>query len=261
MQINPEAIRVCSILTAMTLTLQPGVYPRRTVSRHSDCFVYVRGGSAIYDFGAYRFEALPGDIIYLAWQSLYAMEVQPGYDVIFIDCMLDRPHREVWESARLPLLDGARVEQMFLLAARWWLPETRHASLMAESALLYMLAQLSKESGRQYVAPDHRKLLLTLPEYILTHLSDSELSCDALAHRCKLSPVHFRRIFLRFFGAPPSRYIASLRIRRAGELLLQGDMTIAQIARETGYRSAAYFSRAFRAETGLTPSQYRRQAF
>lgn len=51
--------------------------------------------------------------------------------------------------------------------------------------------------------------------------------------------------------------IQRVRIDRAKELLVMSDLTIKQIARESGFASVQYMTRAFRAITGETPAKYR----
>jgi transcriptional regulator GlxA family with amidase domain len=56
----------------------------------------------------------------------------------------------------------------------------------------------------------------------------------------------------------PLEYQIALRIRRAMNLLGSSELSVAQIAAETGFESHAYFSRFFRKETGISPIEYRR---
>ena len=59
-------------------------------------------------------------------------------------------------------------------------------------------------------------------------------------------------------GLPLHKYLLRLRLRRATELLSSGTLPISEIARQSGFESAAYFTRYFRRSLGCTPSEYRR---
>lgn len=78
-----------------------------------------------------------------------------------------------------------------------------------------------------------------------------------IADTAKLSPPYFNTLFSRLVGVPPIRFLESLRMRKARELLASGEMPVAQIAATVGYADANYFSRAFRRRVGVSPSIYR----
>ena len=64
-------------------------------------------------------------------------------------------------------------------------------------------------------------------------------------------------LFLEQYHKPPGRYLTSLRIEAAAELLREGSLMISEIAALTGYASANYFIRVFHREVGVSPSAYR----
>ena len=57
---------------------------------------------------------------------------------------------------------------------------------------------------------------------------------------------------------PPKAYITQLRIRYACDLLKSGKYKIGDIAEEVGYKNVYYFSKVFKAQTGSTPSEYKK---
>jgi AraC-like DNA-binding protein len=65
--------------------------------------------------------------------------------------------------------------------------------------------------------------------------------------------------FTRLLGEPPLAYLARWRMQVAARLLQRTEKTVVQLACEVGYESEAAFSRAFKREFGLPPSQYRRR--
>jgi AraC family transcriptional regulator, arabinose operon regulatory protein len=58
----------------------------------------------------------------------------------------------------------------------------------------------------------------------------------------------------------PRRYLVQRRMERAGHLLLESDLTVAQIARLLGYHNAYFFARQFKGLTGQPPATFRRGA-
>ncbi|HET7560492.1 MAG TPA: helix-turn-helix domain-containing protein [Limnochordia bacterium] len=82
-------------------------------------------------------------------------------------------------------------------------------------------------------------------------------SVGDLAERVHLSVPHFARRFRAATGLPPGRWIAEQRLRRAAELLRYGDLPISRVAVEVGYSDLPTFSKAFRRNMGLSPTEYR----
>ena len=93
--------------------------------------------------------------------------------------------------------------------------------------------------------------------YIEEHLAEP-ISLATLAQLARLSPYHFSRVFKQSFGRPPHRYHTSRRIERAKALLAKPAQSVTEIGFTMGFSEASSFTAAFRRETGLTPSSYRR---
>jgi len=72
------------------------------------------------------------------------------------------------------------------------------------------------------------------------------------------SEAHFARAFKDAFGAPPHRFLLTLRIERATTLLRETERPIAEIALSCGWTSLGTFGRTFRDVTGVSPTECRR---
>ena len=59
---------------------------------------------------------------------------------------------------------------------------------------------------------------------------------------------------------PPSDFLRRLRMQRAEELIARSKMNFSQIAFNVGFSDPKYFTKCFKKETGMTPSEYRQQA-
>lgn len=94
--------------------------------------------------------------------------------------------------------------------------------------------------------------------FIHEHLAD-DISLMALANLVGLSPWHFCRAFQRSFGMPPHRWLNSLRLERAKELLACPTLSVTDVALCTGFAGSSQFARAFRSAFGCSPRQYREQ--
>ena len=93
----------------------------------------------------------------------------------------------------------------------------------------------------------------------LLHDSLAEpLAMEDIAHLVGIHPAHLSREFRRWFHCTPGEYMREQRVQLAKRRLAETDVTLAQIAYETGFSDQAHFSRVFRMIAGSTPSTYRR---
>jgi transcriptional regulator GlxA family with amidase domain len=87
--------------------------------------------------------------------------------------------------------------------------------------------------------------------------SHERWSVRRLARVSGVSEAHFARSFKEAFGVPPHRYLLTRRIERATTLLRDTDLSITEIAFQTGWESLGTFGRTFRDITGENPSTNR----
>ena len=92
---------------------------------------------------------------------------------------------------------------------------------------------------------------------LIEHDPAAPLALRQLAHEAALSKFHFVRAFARVTGLTPHRYLLRARLRSAAVRLATNDARIIDIALDCGFRDAANFSHAFRAEFGTTPREHR----
>ncbi|MCF7838445.1 MAG: AraC family transcriptional regulator [Candidatus Marinimicrobia bacterium] len=79
----------------------------------------------------------------------------------------------------------------------------------------------------------------------------------ALARQHGFSPATFRRHWNRYVDQPPARYAMTLRVHEACRLLVETNLTVAEIAFQAGFEDPLYFSRCFHRLQGTAPSSYR----
>jgi AraC family transcriptional regulator len=92
--------------------------------------------------------------------------------------------------------------------------------------------------------------------YIRTHIHEP-LNREVLAEVAGFSVPHFHRVFTAQVGESAVSYVRRLRLERAGCKLRMGAVNITEVARAAGYESHAAFSKAFKQQFGLSPSEFR----
>mgnify|MGYP003584714819 FL=1 len=90
--------------------------------------------------------------------------------------------------------------------------------------------------------------------------SHEDWPIERLARVSHVSQAHFARSFKQAFGIPPHRYLLTRRIERAKTLLRDTELSITEIAFQTGWASLGTFGRIFRDITGESPGTLRKRA-
>lgn len=108
-------------------------------------------------------------------------------------------------------------------------------------------------------APDLLRRLLRAKDR-MDASSHEEWPVGRLAQVSGISGAHFARSFKQAFGVPPHRYLLTRRIERAITLLRETDLSITDIAFDTGWASLGTFGRTFRDITGDSPGAIRTRA-
>jgi len=92
-------------------------------------------------------------------------------------------------------------------------------------------------------------------EYVRGHLSEPLTVAD-MADLVNLSPSAFAHLFRDVTGRSPYQFVKEMRLDRARELLVDGDLTVARISKDVGYASVSHFISEFRGRFGVTPRAY-----
>ena len=99
--------------------------------------------------------------------------------------------------------------------------------------------------------------------HVRRYLEDNymfDLSLDSVGEILHISPAYLSAQFKKYQKLNFLDCLTELRINAAKELLADPFRSSAEVASMVGYEDASYFARAFKKRTGMTPTQYRRQA-
>lgn len=121
---------------------------------------------------------------------------------------------------------------------------------------LYMLGKIRcSDQAEQRSSKD--KLTQKIRDYIDRNLSTASL--QTIADAVYLHPVYLSRLYKAETGEGISEYIHKQRMLKAAEMLKDDTLKIYEISEQLGFKNAAYFSKVFREEFGMTPNDFREQ--
>lgn len=112
---------------------------------------------------------------------------------------------------------------------------------------------------RLAVEGDRPKGKKGLVDKALSVIRDQEggISVADLADQLYVSRDYLRHLFREYLEMSPRQHIIRARIEKAKDLLSDPDMSVSQVATQSGFESPYYFSRFFKKEVGMSPSRYR----
>ena len=107
----------------------------------------------------------------------------------------------------------------------------------------------SREAGAEYVE--------RAADYIRSHFQE-DLTVSKLALYVGLNRSYLTTVFQNTLHVSPQQFLMRFRMERASQLLLEGTLSVGEVARSCGYPDPLTFSKAFKRTLGVTPSQYQR---
>lgn len=96
----------------------------------------------------------------------------------------------------------------------------------------------------------------TAKKYIKNNYS-RDISLEDVSRAVNISPYYFSKIFKEDTGENFIEYLTNIRIEKAKELLETTDYSMKEICAEIGYSDPNYFSRSFKKNVGVTPTEYK----
>ncbi|CAN5631957.1 arabinose operon transcriptional regulator AraC [soil metagenome] len=222
-------------------------------------------GSGCVGTNAPRFSTSPGDVILFEPQTpqTYGTDSAADHWHLLWAHFYPRPHWTSWlrwparekgflvtsikdpdtlRQVRSSLTDCVRFNRQHLPSS----PDL--ASNALERALIW--TQSASQSG----GLDER---IRRASNILAEEIDRPLLLSDLAQRCGLSLSRFAHLFRAEMGISPQLYLEKIRLERAAQMLRSTSLSIGEIATESGYTSAFYFSNRFKKAFHQSPSLYR----
>ncbi len=135
------------------------------------------------------------------------------------------------------------------------------------SELLRGLLRKRSEVKKRYLDEDKAEdfgseeeaFIIRFNKIVSEHLGDPDLDQQLICRELGMSRALLYNKMKAITGTGAKEYITRIRIEKAKNLMENPSLSIADIADMTGFTSQSYFSTAFKAQTGLTPSQYRQK--
>lgn len=212
-------------------------------------------GEGEFNFDNRRVTLTPGKLLYLPKgidNDIYTITVKSrltNYNIYF-DTACAMPRRSVLVSPK-----ANNFPSLYEKVYRIWAGKKQgyYYEAMAEA---YKIFRLVYSTQLNYSPSKSTAHLAAADNYISEHYCDAKFDYAALKSACGLSYSYFKKLFIEKYGMPPVKYITSLKVKRACELLLTNMFTVSEVAEMCGFESVYYFSNVFKSNLGVSPRNY-----
>ncbi len=253
----------------------------RTVANH--LLVYLIAGTLTMRIGKKSYPAEAGDLLFIPKDTPYKPEESSGCTYYFFHFKAEETEREKKGMLAVPALandcegfsymlgnknqctvkldalstpqNRPSIEKLLLRASRLDLVHDPRQKAFLD---LYFRELLTKLSPTEEADLQMSDTLQRIVSYIIENIR-IPLSLHSISSYFYLSESYISRLFKRELGESVGAYIVKQKIALSCALLLNSDMSIAEIAEHIGFSSPYYFSNVFKKQKGMTPTAYRKK--
>ncbi|MFW2343629.1 AraC family transcriptional regulator [Brevundimonas sp.] len=161
-----------------------------------------------------------------------------------------------WAEGATDTRTAIRMQQDTAYGAALNLLRTLHPGAAPEAMEARCWELLARADQTRHPADMPRAVHAALE--IIHESRDPGLSVSGIAAEAGIHPAHLSRAFRRQFGRTPSAMLQSVRMERAIRLVSGADMSLGEVALETGYFDQSHMTNAFTRALGVTPASLRR---
>jgi len=221
---------------------------------------YITKGSGYYEVGGKKYYVKSGDVFI----------IYPGQTVSYYSHDIDDTWSFCWlgfsgENAKEYMnLTGVTEYTKTLKSQKFYSTIMRCLEYVEENShnisqlklnayineCLYHLSEIPTKHKSSAV--EHVEKAIRYIEYNYMN----EITIQSICEYLNIDRTYFYRIFKKFTGSSPEKYVISYRIKKARELLKERKYTISEISTFVGFKDVYYFSRVFKKSTGKSPTQY-----
>ena len=115
----------------------------------------------------------------------------------------------------------------------------------------------TEKSSLPSLSPNDQKFMDKVMEAIEKHLDNGDLMVEDIASEVNMSRSVFFKKLKTLTGLSPVEFLREIRMKRAAQLIETEEYSMAQIAYMVGLNDSHYFSKCFKQQYGITPTEYK----
>jgi AraC-like DNA-binding protein len=254
------------------------IIPERIILDHE--LVLVLAGRGYWEIDGARRKFAAHDLLFIPPFTPHRFEADPDSAVEHVAVHFDfaenlpkvgqgldhrRPYRMRFThglviAAQQRLFSGHRIERALTAILNAHASDdvlsAANSSVQLAGVLLSLLVKPEKPRRDEQPGLRNQVRVEAVVSYMSAHLA-KPISQAALERVAGLSSSRLQAVFREVSGYPPLDYLRRLRVEAARRLLADQNLSVKEVAAQTGFRDTSHFSKVFRRIDGLAPAHYR----
>ena len=210
-------------------------------------FSFRLSGSGEFDICGKRISVKSGDLLFIPADTPYKVEYSFSESVVvhFSRCNYS-------EAESICINNSRSVEHLFQKLLDEW---NRHHSVNKAKSVIYEIFDTVLEDKVRFGGDE---AFCACVSFIEGNFCDYDLDMKTIAGRGYISVSSLQRRFREYLETSPMQYLIKLRMNKAMELLIAGELSVRDVALACGFVDEKYFSKAFKTRYGYSPSQIKK---
>lgn len=220
-------------------------------NRRSHGLAIFSGGERTFTFDNKKFKVEGNTIVYFPKGSNYTIKDKIPFDCYAIN--FEMSDGVCFEPFSFKVKNIGVYLESFKQAQRMQTRKSAGYTSKIKAELYNIIYTMQHEYDLPYSAYSSIEPAI---DYIHANYYKERLSVEHLAGLCGISAVHLRNMFIRKFAMSPVKYINTLKMTRAKELLDSQFYAVREVCYLSGFNDESYFNREFKKAFHLTPGEY-----
>lgn len=233
-----------------------------------DCYIIhlVTEGKGIFKYNGKTYEVSAGQMFFIFPDTL--TEYHPDGTAPWKYCWINFSGTEVpqlisytafgMNNPVTPVLNE-NIRHSFRELCRLKKTAELSAQLRAKGLFYILMSELAAAFPSERQNPYSPNLPELAADLIRNNYYKPDLSVESIAAALGVNRISLYRAFKRKLNISPAQFIINVRTERACNILASTSLPVKTVAYSVGYSDSLYFSKAFSANTGMSPSEYRKK--
>lgn len=232
-----------------------GAFPRNPKGFYT--LALVIDGECDYIFEKQKLRAKTGDIVFLDNYTPFHQITLRDFYVYVINFISEGGL--IKEPKIIKPLGFDKYLSMFKEAAIAF-EQKKVGYILLTKSIIYRILSTIQADGASREQPRTKGDKITFAkDYVSRNLANCQLSVQAIASEMNISTAYLRKIFVENVGMSPLKYIKTLRINLAADILSTTAKSVDEAARECGFQDTSYFCKEFKKTMGASPLSFRKK--
>lgn len=118
-------------------------------------------------------------------------------------------------------------------------------------------SNISLMPSRPNITSFDETFIQSMMSFMEENMTNEDLTVEELAEAMRMSRTVFYKKVKSLLGVSPVDFIKDIRVKRAAQLIEAGNMSLSEVAYNSGFSDPNYFSKCFKKQMGMTPSRYK----